>query len=797
MLLHYIKNAFRNIVKYKLQSIINIIGISIGLISFIFGYQWFKYETSYDSFFPRSTDIYEIIGIETQTGKKTDRLPFVLIEALKRDFPEVEQIIPLYERFGSNFKVDERLLSEAEEEFIDESFFEYFPPNVICGQQTGLGAKDEDLIITRSYAIKNFGSPEEALNVKITGGYTDYLEVVSVIDDYPENSMFHHVEAFHTDVMTRKHAHHIPENLRWKQNEVKLYVCLNTKSDKTKFKDKLVNYLVDNNYNTGLQLEAVTLTAVRHTLGTDHSFNINYIRIFVVATFILLVCVLFNFINLWVNNIYNRIKEMRLRHSIGAGRISLVFQLLMEVVIQFVFILILSCCLIELLLPLFIKVFDIKVETNYLWSNFLITYFISLLIIILISLPSLLAFIRRSALQLSGGVQAHQIGFVRNVGMIFQMGICVAFMFCALCISHQVYYMMNKDLGFKKNGLIYFIMTNRDREATVREFESIPLITNFTGAGILRYSHEPYVTNLVNWEGKPEDYKPNFQIIDADSEFVRTFELDIVEGEMFGTLELSKDRYANGKQVLINEEAARIIGIDNIVGGTIQRWNGMMQNGTFLMKDITVVGIIKNFQSASFRNPILPQIIEQVSNRYGSYTYFVRVPEDKENEGIKQIRAAFKKQALDVDPEPEIYTMNEIFSQLHKSEEGSLRLFVLLAILSVIISLFGIYSISYSTMQRRRKEVAVRKVMGGSTRNIIRMFICEYLRIVVVANILFIPFSWYFIHKWIQQFSYRAPIGWGELIIVIALSTLFVLLTILGHILKVSSENPAEVVKSE
>lgn len=787
MLFHYIKMAIRNLIKYKVQSIISIIGVSIGLVSFILGYQWLKYETSYDGFYPRSSDIYKVASTEIQTGKKNQNLPFHLIDALGNDFPEIEEVIPIYSRYGSDFKDGDRVLSESEQEFVDESFFIYFPPKVICGKETGLLDKDENLVITRSYAIKNFGSPEDALNKKLITGYDQNLEIVSVIEDYPENSMFSYITSFEKDKFTRRFAKDVPEDLKWKQDEVKIYFCLNNKVNKKYFEQKLANYLIDNRYNPELKLEIIPLTAVRHSFGTDHSFNINYIRIFAVTTLILLVCVLLNFINLWMNNIFNRIKEMKLRYSIGAGRFSLAWQLLMEIILQFVFILLLSCCFIEILEPIFIKVFEIKLDVHDLWMNFFVAYLIGFILILLISLPIVLLLFRKSALQLSGGIKTYRIGVVRHAGIIFQVGIAVSFIFCALCISHQVYYMMNKDFGFKKEGLIHFLMTNREREATTRELESIPLVQSFTGAGIFIYSHKPYLMNHVDWEGKPDDYKPNFQVIETDYEFVHILDLKILEGD------IPKD----DTQVLVNEAAARIIGRDNLIGSTIQHWRGARYNGEYLMKDVVVTGIVKNFQSASLRNPILPQIIVHSDQHYDSYSYYVRVPEGREEEAIEQIRGALKKHASDVDPEPEIHTVNEIFGELHKSEEASLRLFILLAILTVLISLFGMYSISYSNMKRRRREIAIRKIMGSSVKNIIRMFILEYLQIVIVAILIFTPFSWYFIHQWVQQFSYQAPVGWGELIFVIILSSTLILLTVLGHILKASSENPSDVVKSE
>lgn len=209
MLAHYIKTAFRNLLKYKVQSIICIIGISIGLVSFIFGYQWLKYETSFDNFHSKSSYIYMVSSMEIKTGKRDQQLPFALIGALKQDFPEIEEVIPLYGCFSSSIKEGDRTLVGNEDIFIDHIFFKYFTPQIICGQNTDLMKADEDLVITKSYAITHWGTVEEALNKKVIDGYDRSMQVIAVIEDYPENSLFHERERYNRHVHSRVY-HNIP-----------------------------------------------------------------------------------------------------------------------------------------------------------------------------------------------------------------------------------------------------------------------------------------------------------------------------------------------------------------------------------------------------------------------------------------------------------------------------------------------------------------------------------------------------------------------------------------------------------
>lgn len=799
MLPHYIKIAFRNLSKDKVQSLIGMIGLAVGLVSFTLGYQWLKYETSFDGFYPQSDQMYLISSFETQTGKKEMRLPMALAGVLKQEFPEITDVIPIYGRYGTNFKENDRQLTEPNQQYVDESFFKYFTPRVIAGRSQELITTDEDLVITRSYAEKNWSSLEEALGKTLSDGYKRTYTIVAIIEDYPENSLHHPTEAFLMDLFTRRFEQHVEENLKWKQTSLtSLYICVDKRSDVKTLKAKLKTYLIDRKYNEYMELEMTPLTGVRHAFETNDSFNLGYIKIFTATTFVLWICVFLNFLNLWINKIYRRTKEMRLRYAVGAGRITLLWQLMVELALQLLLVLILSLCLIELFAPLFVRMFEVKLELDHLWLNHFIIFLVSVLLMVCACFPLFLFFVRGSVLRSSGGVQARYVRLLRKSAMVFQIGICIAFIFCAFSIGRQVAFMMNKELGFKKEGLIHFIMSNDDREAAVRELERISLIESFSSSGVFCISHTPHTTNIVEWEGKAAGYKPNFEMIECDYEFFRTLRLTILEQkESDKEIKMNKNWF-NRNKVFVNEEAARIIGMEGIIGRKIKVWNkAILRGGVHDTDEVEIVGVVKNFQSSSLRNPIIPQLIRGNSKRYKGYSYYARVPDGREQEGVRLIRDAFLKVKSSFDPDPYIHTVDEVFKTLHKSEYASFHLFTLLAILSVIISLFGIYSISYSTIQRRRKEIAVRKIMGGSTKVVMMMIIKEYVQIAFVACAIFLPIGWLFVRGWLDQFPYRVSIHILWFISIFVLSVVLILLTVFGQVLKASSQNPAEVIKNE
>ena len=346
MIQHYITIASRNFIKYKLQTLISVIGLAIGLVCFTYGMKWLEYETSYDGFYPKSEQMYTLYGINKQTGKKERKLPLVLARKLKQDFPEIKETALVYGNFGSTFEYNDQILEDPEEIFIDNNFFTLFPRKVLSGRQTNLLHSLDEIVITRSFALKYFKSPEEAIGKVMKNGYRETLTIVAVVEDAPANSAFKQ-DVFELDKFTTEMTDRISEDRQWSQFENEIYLLLEDKASADVFRKKLQTYLEKNNYLNTLAVKMIPLTDMRHTFGSELSFNLSYIRTFAITTILLLLCVFFNFINLLLNRIYQRIKEIRLRNSIGAGKRELIIQLLTELTLQTGIAFVLAFCLLE------------------------------------------------------------------------------------------------------------------------------------------------------------------------------------------------------------------------------------------------------------------------------------------------------------------------------------------------------------------------------------------------------------------------------------------------------------------
>lgn len=790
MLQHYINIALRNFIKYKLQTVISIVGLAIGLVCFAYGINWLKYETTYDGFYPQSKQIYRLYGIDKQTGKKTEELPLVLARKLKQDFPEIKETTQLYGQFTSPFSYNEERLPDPKEEFIDENHFSLFPRKVICGRQNNILQSLNEIAVTRSFAIKHFGSPEKALDKVLRNGRGN-IRIVAVLEDAPSNSLFKG-EVYELDQYGRQSEKEIPEENRWYYLNVKIYLLLDKNTDIQAFEKKITNYTSTRKYNDTIILKLIPVTAIRHTFGSELSFNLTYIRTFTITGLLLLLCVFFNFINLQVNRTYIRTREMKLRTAIGASQKEMICQLLLEYSLLIFIAMIVAWSLMEITSPLFKHIFDTDIENKVLYADMIKICLLSWIITLLISLPLSFRFIRASQLLISGGVAPHRKGGFRKIAMTVQLGICVFFLMSAFIMLRQTSLMKHKDLGFNKEGLIQITMHNDDREGTAREIASLPIVKELVIAKFFSIMHEPLSQTEVEWEGQQSNTKAVFQILEVSKNFLSVFNIPLLKGRGLEDTDLTKGkrRPLVSSKALINEEAARIMGYDDPIGKTVGFWNNEQQ-------DVEIVGVVKNFQSASLRNPILPVVIILNPSEWNSYFYYAKVNPGSEEAAIKAIWNAYKKHSLPHDLQPEIKTVNQILNELSKSENASLQLFSLLAILCTVISIFGLYSISSSNIAQRRKEVAVRKVMGASSATVISMFIREYISIAVIANLVALPLAWLFMHGWLEQYPYRINIHLWMYLTVLISTIILIICTVLYQTLKASETNPAEVIKNE
>lgn len=801
MIKHYFKTGIRNLVKYKTQSLISILGLAIGLTFFTVGYHWYTYETSYDSFYPESPQIYRIYTIDKQTGKIMPGAPAVLCSVLNEDFVEAKYATSLFQG-GYTYTCDGKMIGSPQFRNVDKEFIKLFPPKVIAGSQSDAIFSNNNnttynLMITKEFALKHWRSPEEAIGNILINEYGFTMTVTAVVENPPVNTVFRQ-EGYYSSGKKENFTDNSPEYY-WNFPPNEMYVCLQKNIDTKAFRKKLRTYTIDHQYNPNLYIEITPIADARYKLGSEMSFNLNYIRTFVIAALLLLLCSLFNFSNLQVNRIFERSKEFKLRSSLGAVKRNLFIQMTIEISIQVLLALLTGFFIIEQFTPYIEQILDTILSKNELYIKLAWIGSLGWLVLLLIIFAFISRFIYRLADAVKTGKAVHLAGreWIRKLNIGLQLVICIGFMFSSLILFLQIDRMKNTDMGFDKENLIQVQISDKIYNQFQEEIKKIPSITQCIRGGNFFLSHDKFSTEKeIGWDNKPTGQAYEIYLLRAGIDFAQSMGIRLLKGRYLNESDMAPNDPSSiyCRKVLINKQMSNLLGFTDPIGKMISKKNPLIGEKPDLIY-YEIVGVVDDFHAQSLRNPILPTIIEYWAF-YDNY-FYLRTQPGKEKEALKAVR----EMIAHISPEgftPSLaMTVNDWLNQLTRTENASLRLFSLLAALCVLISIFGIYSVSSSHMQQRKKEIAIRKVTGASSTEIIYMFLRKYVLLTFVANLIALPTAYIFVKKWLEQYPNPIGINSWTFMFIILITSLLVSATILSQVLKAANKNPAEVIKSD
>ena len=805
MILHYLKIAWRNLLKYKTQSVISVLGLTIGIVFFTYGYHWYRYETTYDSFYPDSDRIYHLQGTLKSTGKQIEsgHLPYITADKLTQAFPEIESVAILYPNYGSAFKHNDRDLGYPLLEFVDERFLQMFPPKVIAGEihENSLKNRDE-MVVTESFAREHFGTPEDAIGETLISGHNDSYVIQAVIADPPTNSIFQKI-GYAPDTHARLFLANADEETQWRDfHDTRIYIKLKENINLEDFRNKLSTFAIDNEYNKDLILDIISLPLVRFSilniLENKTLYDLKYIQLFILAGLLLLFVALFNFLNILHSNTVARFKEINLRRVTGASISNIYRQLFVEISLFIVIVALLSLCFIEITSGLFEFIFGTIISSFLIYKVLFFTIFISSILIYFTAFIILYRFIKKSSVKKNS--KANSSFSTGRITLLLQLIISCFAIMSALVISNQVNFMNHVDWGFDTENLLQIKMKVRDRAPLMEEIKNLPMVEDIINTSFFTvYENSdqlgPSSVSGVEWEKKPIDFNPIFQTYEVDEYFIDKMKLKIIEGREIINEDFTRGYQAN--KVVINKRAQKIMEMDNPIGQNITvpaNWFTSEGRGK---ESYEIVGVVEDFHTVGLHSEIPPLIIKGA--RFGNDGYFnyVRVMPGMEEEAVKAISNIIPEFRPDDENEILVMSMNQILSDLSKNEKNQLRLFSMLASLCIIITIFGIFSVSQRETRRRRKEIAIRKTAGAKSFEIISMFFHEYLTITLIAALIAFPLSWLFVEQWLQNFAYRISISWWMFVVVFLVVAAIVILTIITQVIRAANQNPAEVVKSE
>lgn len=791
----YFKTTFRNILKYKTQSFTAIFGLAFGLVCLIPALCWMRYETSYDSFYPDAEHIYRIYSIEKQSGKVNERVPGILGRELLKQFPEMEASAGFVTEL-LDYKTEGTDYIQLNTICADSAFFRLFPQEHICGDGQQALQIAGNMVLTERVALRLFGDVEKAIGQQLENSLSRIFgpsTVTAVVKDPPANTNLPFDAILNFPAL--QDASLIMSNAeQWKYFNNDMYVKFHPKADINALAIRVRDFTSQIKTNPNIELKVLPIGEVRHQLHTDLPFTLNFVRLLVAAGLLLMFSALFNFLNLHLALFRQRIYEFRLYTIHGATGRQLIFQMMFELTCTVLLALVLGCFLVFLTFPLFSELLGIKMPPSLLLNFFLVCGVSMMLLIQFISLIlcwGVSRWIMRSLTERKTVGQP----VLQRTAVALQLAVSMIFIVTAFVIMRQMHFVNQKDLGFDKGRIIQLYSPNEmklddHQEALRQRLEAIPQIMHISATTFepAQNADVQFMTSEVEWAGKEPSEKPVFQCSFVDDGFAETFGLKLVKGKWWSEGE------NESRKIVLNEEAVRVMGLSDPVNTIIRMSPFSISNeGVASIEEYQVVGVVKDFHALSLRSRIHPTIFRPIAS---GNSWYARVVPGQEQEVTQRISALLPEVDVSL-TDIRLTLLDELYDRLNYSEQTGLKLFAVLAAVCLLISLFGVYAVATAATQRRRKEIAIRKIVGSEAKDIVRMFFREYTWLVIVAGVVALPLAYYAMHRWLQGYAYRTNIPWWLLAAVLIGVVVIVLLTVWAQVLKAANSNPAEVVKSE
>ena len=787
MIKHCLKIAIRNLVKYKVQSAVSILGLAVGFVCFSLSLYWIHYEMTYDHFRQDADRIYMVRTNDEYTeGKISTRVPYSLAAYLAQHFPDIAVAAPFHlisERISVNDKYQDAVFSSA-----DSAWMNLMDIRIIKGNRNFMLPKDNAEIAITEEAAKKWFRTEDPIGkeVKMLRRTKKICAIVQAENRHTN---------FPFDFIGNPELGKTWWYITWS-----ILIKVKPDTDIEELESKI-------NANLPAELKQVTLTrktGIERIILTPLSklhyakdfrddkeagITFQYIIYFSIAGILIITCALINYLTLFINRMRVRQREMALRMIHGANIRSLVSLLTVE------FLLLLACAvttgflLIEICFPSFIELTGIDTAKSSLYGEaFLFIGLISL--IILTAIIGLLYILYHRSLPLSlryntGRSTGTQL---RRGSIVLQLFVCLSFIGCTVLINQQLDYLRHRDLGLKiKNRGSFSVMGDMDYTTLIRKIKELPMITE-----VMQPDYYPIVSQLTaigqfdNWEGLdiPIDTPVPVKLFLGKEDFFRFYDITLLAGEWLDDLSTYED-------IIINESLARRMG-----------WSPQEAIGKHIIQSYityTIVGVVKD---CHYGAPTLPiphtgfLVGEQMGLMQRSAGILFKYKEGTWNECRKALEHLYQTECS---PE-NILRLNseeEVYNNYLRSEEMLTRLLSFASLVCILTAMFGIYSLVTLTCEQRRKEIAIRKVNGATVWSILFLFFREYLIMLCIAALFAFPITYVIIKQWILNYVRQVSISPLPFILILIGLALTVIAGISWRVWKAANENPAEVIKNE
>lgn len=801
MLGNYLKIALRNFLRHKAHSIINILGLAIGMACCILILLYVLDELSFDKFHENHDRIYRVTRLwYNQDGVVSLYLGHVappIGPLLKNDFPEILHAVRLIGIGRSLLSYNDAYFEEDRLFFAEEDVFDVFSLDMIKGDPERALAEPFTVVITENMAQKYFGAADpigKTLHLEVFGRKAD-LKVTGVIRSLPHNSHFH--AGFLGSFRTFENVAGKQELQNWGSNNYATYLLMPENYDINKLKQQL-NPFIDRHLNEGmsqrtqLKLQRLTDIHLRSHLDSELEPNsdIAYIYIFsVIAVFVLMIASI-NFMNLTTARSSNRAREVGMRKVVGANRFQLIKQFLSESIIMALTGMAASLILVKLFLPGFNQFINRELSLNLQEDIFLLAFLLGIAVFIGI-ISGIYPAIFLSGFQpikvLKGTQEQGRRRFsLRTALVVFQFAISIILIICVGIVTAQLDYIRNRKLGFDEEHIV--VLPSSPYITSKLESVKTQLLSHKNIVSVSAAKRVPSGRLLDSSEARiirgetSESITFRIALLMVDHDYITTFGMELAAGRNFSRKMLTDSTEA----FILNETAARKIGWKSPEDAIGKEFGYGRRRGQ-------IIGVAKDFHFESMHHGISPIVMILSSSSLNQVA--VRIQPDD----IPGTLAFLQKKWQEYRPNYPFsyYFIDENFDQLYKSEDKLQQLLGYFAFLAIFIACLGLFGLALYTAEQRTKEIGIRKVLGASVSSIVILFSKEFSKWVLLANIIGWPAAYYAMNKWLQSFAYRTSLNLFTFLLAGTLALIIALITVSYHSAKAALADPVKSIRYE
>jgi putative ABC transport system permease protein len=809
MIRNYLKTAFRNLLRYKFISFINLFGLTVGLTCCLLILTYILNELSFDRYNKNANNIYRVerTFLNPETGMLSLELgavapPFAPL--LQNDFKEIKKITRFLNGGTSALRYGEKRFNEQNVYFADENLFDVFDVNVTRGNPSKALNDPYSIMFTEDVAKKYFGA-EDPINKIIRLDNQFNFKVTGIYKPFPSNAHIHPAIMLSFNTL-KDTAIYGEQNLRtnWGNNSFYTYLLLPPGYDPEKLEAQFPAFLNrhmkdggDGNFKpsdgTSLSLRKLTDIHLYSHKDSEVEENGDIKRVYIfsaIALFILLIACI-NYMNLSTARSALRAKEIGVRKVIGARKPELIAQFLSESILICCIATILAFLITWLALPGLNKFSEqsLSINTFLKWQIILPLILVPFIVGILSGIyPALFLSSFKPIKVLKGILKVGEGNFsFRKVLVVTQFSISIILIISTAIVFQQLKYMQNKSLGFNREHIV----TLNNNAGLNNSFESFrtALLDNTNIKEVGRSSRIPSgrlldaMGSKINNGDSLAPTKADIKYVRADEAFIPTYGMKMVAGRNF-----SKEYGMDTSSFVINEAAVKVLGLKS-------NEDAIGKPFTYGNRAGHLIGVVNDFHFESLHQRILPIVLftSTTQNSYGRIS--IKISGNNIPAALSHIEDTWKKFLPET---PYDYTfLDERFADLYKAEQQQGSIFTIFSCIAIFIACLGLFGLSAFTITQRIKEIGIRKVLGASVGNIVGLLSKDFLKLVIIAAVIAYPLAWYAMDTWLQDFAYRINISWWVFLLAGIIAAVIAFATISLQAVKAALANPVKSLRTE